>query len=187
MLKIIGWLLGIASMGFVGMYFDKGEVLAGFICVIAIGFFIPPLLNKINNNARKKAEAKGKEHKDLSLKASVIGGVVLLVLAGFLGAPSQPLTEEQKLVERKEECSDTITPMYYVEKAVKARLKSPSTADFPFYDKSQIQHLGDCVYHVRSYVDSQNGFGATIRSNFYVRIKRGETENDWQVQNIEIN
>lgn len=186
LLKVIGWVLGIGSIAFVGMFFDKGEVLAGMLCVFAIGFFIPPFLNKINKNARESAEKKGKEHKDLSLKASIIGGFVLIIIAVVIGAPQQPLTEEQKIAEREEECSDTITPMFYVEEIVKQKLKSPATADFPLYDKSQIQHLGDCVYQVRSFVDSQNSFGANVRNNFYVRIKRGETENDWQVQKIEI-
>ncbi|ALS32741.1 hypothetical protein PTRA_a1543 [Pseudoalteromonas translucida KMM 520] len=85
MLKIIGWVLGIVAIGFVGMYFDKGEFLAGFVCVLAIGFLIPPLLNKINKNSKESAEKKGKEYKELTPKSSIIGGVVLLIIAAIMG------------------------------------------------------------------------------------------------------
>lgn len=88
MLKIIGWVLGAIAVLSVGMYFDKGEFLAGFVCVIAIGFLIPPLLNKINQNGKESAERKGKEYKELTPKSSIIGGVVLLIVAAFMGSGS---------------------------------------------------------------------------------------------------
>lgn len=61
---------------------------------------------------------------------------------------------------------------YYAEKRVESVLKAPSTAAFPnilywsFYrdPTSNVVTLG-------SYVDSQNGFGAMVRSNFYFQYK----------------
>ena len=53
MLKIIGWAFGVIAIVMIGYYFDNGEILAGLICLFAAGFLIPPMLNKINNNARK--------------------------------------------------------------------------------------------------------------------------------------
>jgi len=53
---------------------------------------------------------------------------------------------------------------------VKARLRSPSTADFPFLD-FQVTRRGTSAYVVTSYVDAQNAFGATIRSNFVCTIE----------------
>ena len=52
---------------------------------------------------------------------------------------------------------------------VKQRLKAPSTAKFPFQLFSTdvlVNYLGDGQYLVRSYVDSQNSFGAMIRTYF---------------------
>lgn len=54
---------------------------------------------------------------------------------------------------------------------VQTRLKSPSTADFPLLDMRYA--MLECgVWSVRSYVDSQNTFGATIRTNFTAIVER---------------
>lgn len=56
------------------------------------------------------------------------------------------------------------------EKAVKNELKSPSTAKFPSSygsDGVSFGKSGD-LYTVSAWVDAQNGFGATVRTNFTV-------------------
>ena len=60
----------------------------------------------------------------------------------------------------------------YAENFVKQRLKSPSTAEFPrLFEKAEhIIELGNDEYLIQSWVDSQNGFGAMIRSNFSCKI-----------------
>ena len=52
---------------------------------------------------------------------------------------------------------------------VRAILKAPSTADFPFADFKAAKI--DDQYVVEAYVDSQNGFGAQIRSNWRTKLK----------------
>ena len=49
----------------------------------------------------------------------------------------------------------------------RARLKSPASADFPEYDDPgvTVRERGT-VWVVRSFVDSQNGFGALVRTAF---------------------
>lgn len=64
------------------------------------------------------------------------------------------------------------------QKAVKARLKSPSTADFPdcgwSLRKYEIRANPEKTeFAVKGYVDSQNGFGAIIRSTFIVFLRKG--------------
>ncbi len=57
---------------------------------------------------------------------------------------------------------------------IEARLISPSSAEFPVMDtEATIERVADSghqpwPYRVRSYVDSQNGFGAMIRKGFEV-------------------
>jgi hypothetical protein len=46
------------------------------------------------------------------------------------------------------------------------RLKAPSTAVFPDYDPSFSKPLPNMEWHITSYVDSQNGFGAQIRTSY---------------------
>lgn len=52
------------------------------------------------------------------------------------------------------------------------QLKSPATADFPFLDYRAEYNKQSATWHVWTYVDSQNSFGATIRSNWKVAIKK---------------
>ena len=52
------------------------------------------------------------------------------------------------------------------EEMVRDRLKSPSTADF-----SDVSTSGFGPYIVRGSVDSQNSFGATIRSSFSCNLE----------------
>ena len=51
------------------------------------------------------------------------------------------------------------------EEFVKTALKSPSTAKFP-YGEAQVAGTGTGPFTVTGPVDSQNGFGATVRSNY---------------------
>ena len=57
------------------------------------------------------------------------------------------------------------------EEAVSAQLKSPSTANFASYSREQVTDGGNGKYYVRSYVDSQNSFGAQIRTGFTCRVQ----------------
>ena len=56
----------------------------------------------------------------------------------------------------------------YAERYVKQNLKSPSTAEFPdVFEKSEhINPISDNKYQINSWVDSQNSFGAIIRTKF---------------------
>lgn len=72
---------------------------------------------------------------------------------------------------------------------VKQYLKSPGSAKFPFAD-SQVtkSKTNDNLYYVVSYVDSQNGFGALLRSNWASQLlfKGGEDGdiNNWELQQL---
>ena len=66
---------------------------------------------------------------------------------------------------------------------VTKRLKSPGTAKFQFLDSENIENLGNQTYRISSYVDSQNSFGAVIRTNFIGLIKQTSHE-DWQLLSL---
>ena len=71
---------------------------------------------------------------------------------------------------------------------VTARLKSPSTADFPLLGFKCISNDVDSTFKVLSFVDSQNGFGATVRTHFQIILKyKGGDTNDkdsWQLLHL---
>lgn len=60
---------------------------------------------------------------------------------------------------------------YAAQQFVEKYLKSPSTAEFPELFKSTVTKKGSDTYYISSYVDSENGFGAMIRSNYVVELK----------------
>ena len=66
-------------------------------------------------------------------------------------------------------CSDTPRPVNVstmAHKCVLPLLRSPSTAEFSNYGQEDIIQLNDSTWMVDGYVDSENGFGASIRSQF---------------------
>lgn len=58
---------------------------------------------------------------------------------------------------------------------VKRQLRSPSTASFESYSSPETvvykTPSEPCTFKVRGAVDSQNGFGATVRSIYHAEIK----------------
>lgn len=95
-----------------------------------------------------------------------IVAAAMFVLAFMVMPDSTP--EKPKLLP------DEITICAQAYLAVEAQLKSPSTADFPSCRENRIMRSGD-RYVVTSYVDSQNSFGAQVRTPFQVYLyKTGE-------------
>lgn len=70
--------------------------------------------------------------------------------------------------ETEQRFNDTIARVN-VWAAVKSRLKSPSTADFGWV---AFEPAGDDRWETRSHVDSQNSFGATVRTEFVATVDR---------------
>jgi hypothetical protein len=67
---------------------------------------------------------------------------------------------------------------------VEDRLKSPATADFPWGAQDQVKDLGGGRYFVDSYVDSENSFGANVRTRFKGYIRK---ENErWVLESLEL-
>jgi len=70
---------------------------------------------------------------------------------------------------KTDSCSGKHVEAYYAaEKFVKQELKSPSSTKFPsLSEKSQhVKNSYNCSYKIDSWVDSQNSFGAMIRTKF---------------------
>ena len=62
------------------------------------------------------------------------------------------------------------TCYYYSQRLVKEKLKSPKSAEFPSYSDNFAKRSGDTVT-ITAYVDAQNSFGATIRTDYVATIK----------------
>jgi len=63
----------------------------------------------------------------------------------------------------------------YAQDLVKMNLRSPSTADFPFSNFQWRMHSktadDSCIFTIKSYVDAQNAFGATVRHHYVAELK----------------
>lgn len=67
---------------------------------------------------------------------------------------------------------------------VKNRLRSPGSAKFPgvMDGEPKVSSLGSGRYSVRSYVDSENGFGALLRSDWSCEIRKVPGGDKWQLE-----
>ncbi len=84
------------------------------------------------------------------------------------------LSSREEPVANASECwgNDKSDSIFYAEEAVKKRLRSPSTAKFPWQAPDIAPIDGQkCSWRVTGYVDSQNGFGAMVRSHYSVDVK----------------
>ena len=68
---------------------------------------------------------------------------------------------------------------------VKEKLKSPSTAEFEPGIVNAVRKVEENTYEASSYVDSQNSFGATVRTNFKCRVK-WKSEYTWSLVSLEM-
>lgn len=111
----------------------------------------------------------------------IVIGVIFIIIM-FL-----PDFEEPEQVQVNWQDEDNSGEAYgHCEIWVKERLKSPSTADFPSLFLKDIEDFvkkDGTIYTVESYVDAQNSYGATIRSNFNC-VVRQSGKNLWELQFI---
>ena len=70
---------------------------------------------------------------------------------------------------------------------VEKRLKAPSTAKFPSINEDgvNVTPLGNNEYNVFGFVDSQNGFGAMIRTRFFCRL-RDDGNGSWRLLDMQL-
>jgi len=84
------------------------------------------------------------------------------------------LTEEerQEQIEQRKLNSDLSWGYKSAKEKVLKELKSPSTAKFADFSEIRYKDNGDGSYIIESYVDSQNSFGATVRTKFRCSIAK---------------
>lgn len=97
-----------------------------------------------------------------------------------LNAEQQKAKAAAELEQKRNTISTTEATMIknYCEDIVKSILKSPSTAEFPGSFLNPFEGWGmnkkNNLVTVSSYVDAQNSFGATIRSEFVIQIQMND-------------
>ncbi len=97
---------------------------------------------------------------------------LLIALLSLSIVACTPLTEEE---EHARNCDSKGMHDFWLKTHIKSKLKSPSTASFIGVMDTQFTPMTECRMLIKGYVDSQNGFGATIRTH-YTAITRYNAE-----------
>lgn len=108
-------------------------------------------------------------------KTKIILLIVFIVFLGILFSSNNTYTSQiptQKQSETLDDLDIYIQGQYYVKQV----LKSPASAVFPYTDFI-VHRLNNNRFEVISYVDSQNSFGALLRSSWNVvfQYQNGKT------------
>lgn len=75
---------------------------------------------------------------------------------------------------------DSMDAYVMAKQLMEKRLKAPATADFASFSESRVTSSGLNEWTVESYVDSQNGFGALIRTRFTITMTVNIETKYWQ-------
>ena len=125
-----------------------------------MGYYIKdiPYLKFIN--MALQTETKKKKDYSLLFWIIIIAVVVVIALISNL--------KEDDSSSSSSSSTNKFMAYSYAEDFVEKQLKSPSTAKYPkvVEQDRHITILGNNRYEINSWVDSQNSFGATIRTRF---------------------
>jgi hypothetical protein len=118
----------------------------------------------------------------------ILGLGIGVVMALFgMGGRSSSSSNSSATSESSESGSsnDTSGAWVWAKNFVEARLKSPKSAEFPWYSSSYVSPLGDDRYLVRSYVDATNSFNASIRTQFTAIVVK-DSSGDWSLESLDL-
>ena len=132
-------------------------------------------------------EKKRKKAKWENRKLYLQGGAMLLVFGlivwGLLACFQSCRETIRENEARRSEQGDIYRAKELCEKKVRSVLVAPATAKIT-YEKEE--YCGDCLYAFSGYVDSQNGFGAMIRSHFAAVISYSQEKREYHVETFDI-
>jgi Zn finger protein HypA/HybF involved in hydrogenase expression len=176
--KVFAIILGIAIL--VCLAFAWQELLVLFVIGYSIRLIVKSNKEKKNSDVKKtcphckeevKADATRCPHchgkiyvwtTGNKIVAGFLSILILFIIISVSGNSNTP-TENKKVGH------DDIEVCVEAQMQLKNYLKSPSTAKFPSCSNFSIVKSDNETYTVSSYVDSQNGFGAMIRSDWTVK------------------
>jgi hypothetical protein len=103
----------------------------------------------------------------------------LMIIANAFGLKTNPQPETPENIAAKQADIDSIDARSWAKIYVEKSLKAPTTAKWPsgadFGVNQYMDKKGKVVkdvWEVSGYVDAQNSFGAMIRTQWYVKVKK---------------
>jgi hypothetical protein len=143
----------------------------------------------LEEKTRLEAQTKLKQEQQNKAVGSGCGGcaLVVVVLFFFLVFVVNLSSSNSKKTYARSPVDMKVEAYTMAETFVKRHLKAPATAQFPWITDSEvtIQQLPGNQWRVSAYVDSENSFGAKIRSQYDCTMKWAGGDR-WQLQDINI-
>lgn len=138
----------------------------------------------------RKLQEKEDAKKRQGANGCAIFLVIILLFIGWLFlSPSEqeaPLTPKHQAaitLKNRKRSAFIMSHLY-----VQDQLKAPSTAKFISINESpsEVVNIGEYTFIIRSAVDSQNSFGAMIRSVYYCELKYKPGTDTWICEKLVI-
>jgi hypothetical protein len=133
---------------------------AGLAATGIIGVMLETPQHRAQREAAQAVEAKSKAEKEVADRK----------------AEAAKRAAEAKAQQKRRANNAETEAFHQAKRVVTALLKSPATANFQSVFNADIRNLGDGKYRVNSFVDSQNGFGAILRTYFSARLQTTDGE-----------
>lgn len=134
------------------------------------------------------------DQKEPTKKESTKAGIIVLVLILLLGYGCNELlcNNEAPEPEPKKSFNDQLDDLkgeayYSSQDFLNKRLKSPASAQYQdYFENPEIsKYIGDSTFVINAYVDSQNSYGAMLRSNYTAKLKL-TNDNRWELLDIKL-
>ncbi len=163
--KIIKWTIGL------------------FSATMAVAFVVGYLANNVGTNVSKPVKVESS--KPAKVKQPDPADWDPINPDVKFPMPSQGSNQPKKPIKL---CADTTSQSsgayvmlkYHIPKF----LRSPETASFPWgYTKSE--YLGSCIFRITGHVDSQNAYGATIRTHWVGKVRSIPERDTWSVISVD--
>ncbi|MDO6426196.1 hypothetical protein Q4489_04190 [Thalassotalea sp. 1_MG-2023] len=199
-MKIVSWFFGV-GWAIYGLQIALNTNIIGGSLIVIASLIVIPFTRKIVNKWMMKKDNTLSINDGNAFALAIVSFVIYEVFfsppptpeelaanaerAKIIAKEKQEKEKAEIAADRERQCQEKIAPYLQAEIYVKYQLKSPATADFPSFNKKRVEYLGDCTHRVRSYVDSQNSFGAIVRTQYLVELKRGETQHDWELIDLQ--
>lgn len=114
----------------------------------------------------------------------VILAISIFAIIGFYTNENSTNTSSQSAQPAHEDKADEMEAIIMAEKIVKQKLVSPSSAKFPRSSETTAVKVDEDTWVISSYVDSQNKFGAMLRTYYIAKVKYLGNDK-WQLLDLE--
>lgn len=112
---------------------------------------------------------------------TIVGVILTIIMLTLCSQSTDKIEKSTKIT------SDPIEAYTMGQSFVRERLKSPDSAKFPSgLDKHKTTELSTNKWEISSYVDSQNSFGAMIRTRYKIVIEKIGPDT-WKIHQFQIN